>query len=128
MEKPIKPALHGIIDYVFSAIQLAAPTALGLNLNTVQIYSVLGALFAGSNALTKTPVAVKPIVSFKTHQKMDALFLSGLSILTFTKCIRKDNRALAFHLAFLATAVTHYLLTDYDAAEKKQEREIRDII
>jgi hypothetical protein len=29
--KPVTPAMHGIIDYVFSGIQLAAPPLFGLS-------------------------------------------------------------------------------------------------
>jgi hypothetical protein len=56
-------------------------------------------------------VALKPAISFKDHQKADAVFLTGLSLLTLANFIRKDKRALGFHLSFLGTAVAHYLLT-----------------
>jgi hypothetical protein len=113
--KPVTPALHGIIDYIFSGIQLVGPTVLGLNDKAAKTYGTLGAGFLLGNAFTDTPVGLKPVLSFKDHQKTDAAFLVGLAGLTFIQFIRRDKRALAFHLGFLATAVTHYLLTDYDA-------------
>lgn len=106
--------MHGIIDYVFSGIQLFAPALLGLNTNTTQTYQALGAGFLLTNALTNTPVGLKKVISFKAHQKTDATILLGLSLLTFTRMIRKDEKALSFHLSFLGTAIAHYALTGYD--------------
>jgi hypothetical protein len=68
--------------------------------------------------LTYTPVAIKPLLSFKGHQKADAGFLSGLALLTCFRFNQKDKRALMFHLGFLAVAVTHYVLTDYKAGRQ----------
>lgn len=113
--KPVKPIHHGIIDYIFSTIQMSAPAVLGLNKKVVKTYATLGAGFLAVNAFTDTPVGLAKKLSFKTHQKLDASFLATLAGLSFTKSIRKDKRALAFHLAFLATAAAHYMLTDYDA-------------
>jgi hypothetical protein len=58
-------------------------------------------------------VALKPVLTFQDHQKLDAAFLVGLSLLTFSNFIRKDKAALGFHLGFLGLAVAHFLLTDY---------------
>jgi len=74
----------------------------------------LGTGFLTVNALTATPVGLKRAITFKGHQKADGAFLTGLALLTCTSFIRKDKRALAFHLAFLSMAIAHYALTDYD--------------
>ncbi|HEX8355979.1 MAG TPA: hypothetical protein VF610_01135 [Segetibacter sp.] len=113
--KAVKPAIHGIIDYVFSAIQMGAPSAMGLNKKAVKTYQVLGAGFLTVNALTDTKVGIKPLISFKGHQKTDAGFLATLALLTFTKPILKHKKTLRFHLAFLGTAITYYVLSDYNA-------------
>ena len=114
-KKPIKPGQHGIIDYAFSTIQVAAPSLLGLNKKTRNTYCALGAGFLAVNAISDTPVGLRRIISFKDHQKADAAFLASLSLLTAYKPIRKHKRSLVFHLGFLALAVTNYILTDYDA-------------
>jgi hypothetical protein len=111
--KPVQPKTHGIIDYVFSGVQMAAPTALHLNSKTTKTYQALGAGFLAINALTDTAVGLNRLLSFKQHQKLDLGFLTGLSLLGFSKFIRKDKKALAFHLGFLTLAVAHYVLTDY---------------
>ena len=113
--KPVNPKAHGIIDYVFSAIQLAAPLGIGLNKKAATTYGALGTSFLAVNALTDTPAGLKHVLSFKKHQKADLGFLAGLSLLSFANFIRKDKKALWFHLGFLSIAITHYILTDYNA-------------
>lgn len=73
--QPVTPTAHGLIDYGFGAIQLAAPSALGLNAPTKKAYQLLGIGFLAVNAFTDTPVGIKPVLSFQQHQTMDATFL-----------------------------------------------------
>lgn len=103
-----------MIDYGFSAIQLLAPIALGLNKKAQRSYQSLGTGFLAMNAVTKTSVGLKPLISFKEHQKADLVFLAGLAGLSFFKSIRKSRLSLGFHLGFLAVAMANYLLTDYN--------------
>lgn len=123
-KKPIKPKAHGVIDYGFSSIQLAVPTAIGMNDKACKTYQALGAGFLVVNALTDTPAGIKPVIPFKYHQKADAAFLAGLSLLTFSKPIRKSRRALFFHLGFLSVAIAHYVLTDYEEKPKSLYQKI----
>lgn len=109
------PTLHGVIDYLFSGVQLALPANLGLNTTATRTYQALGTGFLVMNALTDTPVGIKPMLSLKAHQRADAALLTGLSLLTVAPFIGNDRRALTFHLGFLATAIAHYMLTDYEA-------------
>lgn len=113
--KPVTPTMHGIIDYVFSGVLLYGPYAVGLNDAATKTYNAFGASFLVGNAFTDTPVGIKPVLSFKHHQKTDLAFLAGLSLLTAASFIRKNKKALPFHLGFLATAITHYILTEYNA-------------
>lgn len=117
--KPVTPVAHGIIDYAFAAVQLLGPSLLGLNAPTRTAYAGVGVPFLGVNALTDTPVAVKRRISFKNHQRLDASALLGLGALTLAPFVRKDKKALAFHLGFLALAVTNFFLTDYDALPER---------
>ncbi|HEU4471796.1 MAG TPA: hypothetical protein VFR58_11965 [Flavisolibacter sp.] len=112
--KPVSPAMHGIIDYIFSGVLMTAPGTLGLNSTAIRTYRILGSVFLGTNALSDTPAGLRPALSFKTHKKADAGFLAGLSVLSFAGFIRRGKKARGFHLAFLALAIAHYLLTDYD--------------
>ncbi len=114
MKKPVSPTAHGVIDYVFSGIQLVAPPLLGVNSGATITYQALGSGFTLINALTNTKAGVKHWIPFKTHQKADLGFLAGISLLSFARMIRRDKKALRFHLAILGIAVAHYILTDYN--------------
>ncbi|WP_460985474.1 hypothetical protein [Spirosoma fluminis] len=116
--KPVKPELHGIIDYVFAGVQLLVPSVMGLNAKATRTYQALGAGFLAVNALTDTPAGIKPALTFKEHQKLDATFLVGQTLMALVPFIRNDKKALAFHLGFLSGAIAHYVLTDYDAGTK----------
>ncbi|HEX2534661.1 MAG TPA: hypothetical protein VHK69_13040 [Chitinophagaceae bacterium] len=111
--KPVTPKLHGILDYGFSAVQLSAPLLPLLSRQAKFIYPALGTTFLALNALSQTPVALKPLIPMKVHRKTDQGFLVGLAALTLLPAIRKNRKTLLFHGAFLALALTHYLLTDY---------------
>ena len=116
--KPITPNIHGMVDYAFSAIQMGVPRALNLNQKTTNTYCALGTGFLAINALTDTQVGIRPVISFRDHQKTDAAFLAGLSLLILYKPIRKNKKSLCFHLSFLAVAVCNYCLTDYKAGRE----------
>lgn len=117
IRKPVKVRHHGIIDYIFSGIQLGLPAMLGLNKKATRTYAALGSGFLLINALTDTPVAVRRAISFKGHQKADAVFLAGIAALSIAGFIRNAPATRTFHLAFLGTAVAHYLLTDYNSRD-----------
>jgi len=117
-KKPINPKLHGIIDYAFSAFLIAVPAILFINKNAKTTYREIGLSFAAMNALTDTPVGL-PLIPMKDHQKADGSFLTGLALMTMSKPVRKDKRALRFHLSFLTFAVLNYILTDYDAPSSR---------
>ncbi len=119
--KPVTPKAHGIIDYVFSGVLLYGPYVASLGDAATKTYNALGASFLVGNAFTDTPVGIKPVLSFKHHQKTDLAFIAGLTLLTAASFIRKDKKALSFHLGFLAAAAAHYLLTDYDVEIRKNQ-------
>ena len=117
MKKPIDAKLHGMLDYGFAALNLVGPMLLNLPSQTKNIYAGLAGTLASVNAVTETPVAVKPLLSFKNHQKADLSLLGGLALLTLSKPIREHKPSLYFHLGVLAAAVTQYVLTDFNSAD-----------
>ena len=115
MKKPIDPTMHGIADYVLSTAQAVLPAMLPMNSTARKTFQALSAGMAANNALTDTPAGVRPVMSFKTHKKMDIGLIAASSLLTFTKSIRKDKVALAFHLCMMGLTLASFLLTDFDA-------------
>ncbi len=114
MIKPIDARLHGMLDYGFAAINLVGPALLKLPRQTKNIYAGLAGTVAGVNAVTDTPVGLKPLISLKNHQKADLSLLGTLALLTLSKPIREHRPSLYFHLGVLAAAVTQYVLTDFN--------------
>lgn len=117
--KPIDARAHGILDYVFAGIQLIVPSVIGLSPTAIKAYEAIGLGFLAANALTDTPVGLKPVFSLQDHRKIDEVSLMGQSLLTFSPFIRNDKAVLSFHLGFLGAAIANYLLTDYDHPVKK---------
>ena len=115
MNKPIKPGAHGAIDHGFLALNLSAPSLLGLKGTARTLAYLFGAIQGGLNALTDQPLALRRIVPFKTHGTIE---LSGgplfLALPWLTGAL-KASKARAYFLALGAVLVTVYSLTDWDA-------------
>lgn len=103
------------MDYVLSGIQIAAPSVLAMNSKAGGTYRALGAGYLALNALSDTPVGIRRSISMKSHKKSDMALLAGLSLLTLSNFIRKDKKALRFHLALLAVGLAQFILTDYSS-------------
>ncbi|HWK99432.1 MAG TPA: hypothetical protein VNQ55_05775 [Parapedobacter sp.] len=75
MKKPIDARKHGIIDYAFTGIQVLGP--LGINGNAKKTYQALSLGLGAIDALTDTPVGVRPTIVFRDHRKAETSFLLG---------------------------------------------------
>ncbi|MGI4751234.1 MAG: hypothetical protein ACRYFB_11415 [Janthinobacterium lividum] len=114
-EKPFSPKIHGLNDYAFVAILFFAPPLLGFNKKAINLYRLSGLNLLIYNSLTDQPVALKPLISYETHHKLDLINVAGLALATFYKGIRKEKRVLAFHTAFVVLAAINVVLTDWKA-------------
>lgn len=111
--KPITPAIHGLVDYAFAAALFAVPSLVGCNRKTVQLYRGLALEVFLYGAMTRQPLALLPMISMKVHKMIDVANLSGLSLLTGYKGIRKKPTAVAFNLGMVALGITTVLLTQW---------------
>ncbi len=118
--KMISPKLHCTIDYVLSTIQIVVPTLLGLPKSVQKTGLAVGSSVLTLTSLTDSPVAAKPLIPFKTHYALDVPAVAGLALLTFTKDIRTNKKALIFHLGVLTVATLNVLLTDTGTAKLKK--------
>lgn len=113
--KPISPALHGLIDYGFSAVNLTLPAALGLT-GSARIVPAGWAVAQGLlNAFTNQPYAVKRSIPFSAHGHAESVGLPALFVTTALSGAVKQPRARVFFGALFVALVTNYILTDYDA-------------
>jgi len=111
--KPITPAIHGLVDYAFAAALFAVPGLMGCNKKTVQLYRGLALEVFMYGALTRQPLGVLPMIPMKVHKLIDVANLSGLSVLTGYKGIRKNPKAVGFNLGMVALGITTVLLTQW---------------
>ena len=118
--KIISPKLHCILDYALSAIQIVGPKLLGLPTSVQKTGLAVGSTVLTLTSLTKSPVAAKPIIPFKTHYALDVPAVAGLALLTFSEDIRTNKKALIFHLGVLTMVTLNVLLTDTGTAKTKK--------
>ena len=112
--KPITPKIHGINDYLFSTVLFIGPHLIGLNRRLSALYSVLGINLFLYNAFTNQPVAIKKMIPYHDHLKLDCINVATLGLLTFYKPIKNNRKAGIFHIAFVSLAIINVLLTDWE--------------
>lgn len=112
-KKPITPLLHGLIDYALVGSLLSLPRLFGFGRNVKTIYTAEAMVLLAYVALTDHPAAVKPLIPFSTHGKIDPFNVGQFALQTALKAFRKDKKAMAFNIAFTALAGLTVLLTDW---------------
>lgn len=117
-KKPISPETHGAIDYGFLGLMLAAPSLLGLNGPARTLPYLFGAVQGVLNALTDQPLAVKRLVPFHTHGRIELASAPAFVALPVLTGAMKEGKAHGFFLGALGLLTAVYLLTDWDAAPK----------
>ena len=113
--KPISPKMHGIIDYTFAAGLLILPSLFGLNKKARNLYKVMAAEMFLYSSLTNYPAGLSPLIPYETHRKLDVGNIAGMAADTLYKPIRKQKRAMIFHLVATTIAIASVLLTDWKA-------------
>lgn len=116
--QPISPKVHALTDYVLAGSLLLLPTVLGLNKKAVKIYVAEALILLPYIALTKTPVALKPMIPLRIHKKIDAVNIAQFALQTIFNPIRRDRKALLLNLAFTLITGVSVLLTDWNEKQK----------
>lgn len=111
--RPISPIQHGIDDYVFAAIHLIAPPLLKLDKATVKTHRMAGVNLLANNALTDLPTGVAHVIPLHIHRVIDIAGVTNLVVMTMKKDIRKNKKALLFHLGVTALAALHIVATNW---------------
>ena len=111
---PISPKLHGLVDYGLVASLLVLPTALGFSRTVRRLYAAEAAALLVYVALTDQPVAVLPLIPFRTHGRIDPFNVLNFAAHSLLKPFREDARAQLFNAVFTALAGATVALTDWD--------------
>lgn len=115
MKKPLSPKAHGAMDYGLMATLLTAPHLLGLSRRARTVFAALGLNAGVVSALTAQPLAIKPLIPFKTHRLIDLAAVPVYALLPVLCGAAKEKRGRALVVGSAAGIFAGYLLTDWDA-------------
>lgn len=115
MSKPFDARIHCAIDYVSTAILLAAPILFGLKGAARTVSLAFGVAAGGLTAVTNQPFAIKRLVSFRVHGLVDTPFVPLLLLLPWATGALKQRNARLFFGAFFAWVLVNYSLTNYNS-------------
>ncbi|MFD2148279.1 hypothetical protein [Mucilaginibacter antarcticus] len=115
--KLLSPKWHALIDYALTGSLLALPTLLKMNKQAKLIYAAEAAVLLPYVALTKQPLALKGLIPYKTHGKIDAFNVAQFAAQSLLPAFRKNRKELLFNVAFTALAGISVLLTDWKASQ-----------
>lgn len=115
MKKILSPKAHGALDYGLMATLVAAPPLLGLSRRARTVFGALGVNAGVVSGLTAQPLAVKPLISFQTHKKVETVAIPVYALLPVVTGAVKEKRARVLWLGTIAALVAGYVLTDWDA-------------
>ena len=118
MNQPIKRTAHGAIDYAFVAVNLFGPSLLGLTGPARALPAALAAGQGGLNAFTAQPLAVKPLVSFRTHGTLEAATLPLSLLVAWRTGALAERRARAFFAGLFLALGAVYALTDWESERR----------
>ncbi|MES2456325.1 MAG: hypothetical protein V4594_12325 [Bacteroidota bacterium] len=111
--KIISPKQHAIIDYALTGALLLLPTLLKMNKKVKLTYAAEAAILLPYIALTRQPAALKGLIPFKTHGKIDPFNIAQFALQSLVPAFRRNRKELIFNLAFTAIAGATVLLTDW---------------
>ena len=116
--KPISPKVHGIADYVLVGSLLILPSIFGFNKKVRKFYAFEALTLLTYIGVTDHPTAIKPLIPFTTHGKIDPFNIVHFGLQSFWKPIRRDKNALLFNIGFTIIAGTVVALTDWQGTTK----------
>lgn len=116
--KPVSPKVHSLIDYVLASSLLVLPSALKFDDKVKKLYAAEGIILLVYVALTDQPAAIKPVIPFPVHGKIDPFNIAQFALQTFFKPFQKDKKAMVFNICFTAIAGITVLLTDWNGRTK----------
>lgn len=108
----ISPRLHGAIDYAACALMVAAPHLLDLHPAARKLSYALAGSYLGVSALTYYPLALRRLIPFPVHGKIE---LSTLPVLLLAAALQQNTRDRAYFLGLAGTVAGVYRLTDWQA-------------
>jgi hypothetical protein len=118
-KKPIGPAAHGAVDYLFAALNTLAPRLFGLTGPARAICYGFAASQGVLNALTDHPLGVRKLVPLRIHGELETPYVPAILLLPWATGALEQRNARYYFAGFFAVAAANYLLSDYNAYEPR---------
>lgn len=116
--KSVSPKVHGLTDYALVGSLLLFPRLFGFKKKVVNLYTVEALILLGYIAFTDHPTAIKPVIPFPVHGKIDPFNVAQFASQTFFTSFRRDKKAQVFNVLFTLAAGTVVALTDWNGPTK----------
>jgi hypothetical protein len=123
MAKPISPTTHGVIDYCHAAFFFTVGVCCARSRNKAATYAsfATSGFILVQSLLTDYRWGAKPVIPFRTHGKMDAVFASSSWMLPLLFGFKDTAAGTIFEVNSLAEASV-VALTDWSNQRARHER------
>lgn len=122
LPKVISPTAHGVIDYCHAAFFLTVGLAcLGSNKRAAWASFATSGFILVQSLLTDYRFGAKPVISFETHGKMDAVFASSSWMVPMLAGFKGTAAAKIFEGNSVAEASV-VGMTDWNSERAREER------
>lgn len=116
--KLLSPTAHCVTDFALVGSLFILPSALKLNKQVKRVYATEAIGLLAYAALTKSSLALRPLIPLRTHARVDPLKVAFYALQTFTKPFRRQKKAMLFNVIFTTLAAASVLLANWNAQDK----------
>ncbi len=118
MHKTISPFSHGVLDYATVLATAAAPRLLAFPPRAAWLSHSLSAVYLSLSLVTDYPLAIKRLVPFKAHGRIELASGFALPLLPWVLGFAQHRAARNFLFALSAVTFVVWSLTNWDSEEK----------
>ena len=112
----LSPRVHGVLDYLYGALLLLAPTLFGFAGIAATICYALAVAHLAMSVLTKYPLGIAKVIPFPIHGAVELAATIGLLAMPWIFGFHTVDAARNFFVATAAGLGVLWLVTNYQAA------------
>lgn len=116
--KLFNPTVHGVIDYVFGALFLLAPTLFGLSPLPATICYVIGVAHLLMSLLTEYPLGIAKLISFPVHGGIELGGAIAILVMPWLSGFADEVSARNFFAIAGVALIGVWATTDYHARQR----------
>jgi len=115
MHKTFSPFSHGLLDYATVLATAIAPRLFGFPPPAARLSHALSATYLSLSAVTDYPLALKRLVPFRTHGRIELASGFVLPLLPWIGGFAQHRAARRFLVSLSVITFAAWALTDWDA-------------